>query len=140
MLSISDHIQIPLDEFEFTYARSGGPGGQNVNKVNSKAMLRWPIATSPSVPEPVRARFMEKYASRVTLDGDVILTSQKHRDQASNVEDCLEKLKEMLVAVATPQTPRRPTRPSRASVERRTEAKRENAIKKQQRRRPDTDY
>jgi ribosome-associated protein len=139
MLSIGDNIQIPLDEFEFTYARSGGPGGQNVNKVNSKAILRWNISASQNLPEPVKARFLEKYASRVTLDGDLIISSQKHRDQPSNVEECLEKLKEMIASVAVPPTPRRPTRPSRAAVERRTEAKRENSMKKKQRRRPESD-
>ena len=56
MLVINDRLSIPLSEFQFDYARSGGPGGQNVNKVNSKVLLRWNPATSPSLPEPVRER------------------------------------------------------------------------------------
>jgi ribosome-associated protein len=139
MLFVSPRVKIPLSEIQFTFARSGGPGGQNVNKVNSKAVLRWPVVSSPSLPWDVRARFMTQYGSRLTLEGELIITSQKHRDQASNVNDCLEKLKQLLMSVATPPVPRRPTRPTLGSEIRRTETKRVNAIKKQQRRAPEID-
>lgn len=134
MISIPPNIVITADELEITYARSGGPGGQNVNKVNSKAVLRWSVATSPSLPEDVRARFIEKYQSRLTTDGELILTSQRHRDQASNTSDCIEKLKKMLEAAARQPTVRRPTRPSLSSKIRRVDEKRENSRKKHQRR------
>jgi ribosome-associated protein len=136
MLSINRRIQIPLSELQFTFARSGGPGGQNVNKVNSKAILRWPVVTSPSLPEDVRARFLQKYSHRLTGSGDFILTSQKYRDQDRNIDDCLEKLREIIAAVATPPVPRRPTKPSHASKQRRVQAKREISQKKQVRRPP----
>ena len=136
MLSITPRIQIPLAEFEFTFARSGGPGGQNVNKVSSKAVLRWSVVISPSLPDEVRARFIDKYASRLTLEGELILTSQRHRDRSRNVDDCLEKLRNMVAAVSERPTPRRATKPSRASKERRVEAKRETSEKKQRRRPP----
>jgi ribosome-associated protein len=134
MISIPPSIEIPEDELEITYARSGGPGGQNVNKVNSKAVLRWSVVTSPSLPEDVRARFIEKYQSRLTTDGELILTSQRHRDQASNTSDCIEKLRQMLEIAARKPTVRRPTRPSLGSKIRRVDEKRENSRKKHQRR------
>jgi ribosome-associated protein len=101
--------------------------------------LRWPVVSSPSLPWDVRARFMAQYGNRLTTEGELIITSQKHRDQATNVEECLEKLKQMLVAVATPPIPRRPTKPTLCSQIRRTETKIVNARKKQQRRAPDID-
>jgi ribosome-associated protein len=139
MLTISPRIQIPLEEFDFSFARSGGPGGQNVNKVNSKAVMRWAATTSPSLPEDVRRRFVTKYTSRLTAEGELIVTSQRYRDQSSNIEDCLEKVREMLVTVAVAPVPRRPTKPSRAANIRRTEEKRDHSRKKQQRRAPQAD-
>jgi ribosome-associated protein len=139
VLNVSPVIQIPLSELEFTFARSGGPGGQNVNKVNSKAILRWAILESPSISEEVRSRFLSKYAKRLTSDGILILVSQRYRDQPSNCDDCLEKLKEMLAAVAVRPIPRRATRPTLGSKKRRVEAKREKSVKKQGRRRPGDD-
>lgn len=139
MLVITPSIQIPREELEFTFARSSGPGGQNVNKVNSKALLRWPVVATPSLPDEVRTRFLAKYANRLTSEGDLILTSQKYRDQGRNIDDCLEKLREMIAAVVARPTVRRPTKPSRGSQRRRTADKRENSQKKQQRRPPSPD-
>lgn len=136
MLTVSATIQIPDNEFEFTFARSSGPGGQNVNKVNSKAVLRWSPTASPSLPDDVRQRFLSRYASRLTTAGELILTSQMSRDQNRNVEDCLARLKEMLLAVTRKPVARRPTKPSRGSHRRRLEAKRIQSAKKRHRRRP----
>lgn len=134
MLAVTSRIQIPREEFEFTFARSSGPGGQNVNKVNSKALLRWPIRSSPSLPEEVRTRFIERYRSRLTESGDVLISSQRYRDQARNVDDCLEKLREMILAVVQRPKTRKATKPSRASQRRRVEGKRQQSEKKQGRR------
>src|SRR5215213_4130575 len=79
MLRINDRISIPLAEFRWDVSRSGGPGGQNVNKVNSKVLLRWAPATSPSLPEPVRARLLAALASRLTRDGELLVASQRSR-------------------------------------------------------------
>ena len=133
-LSVNSRLQIPLSEFEFTYSRSSGPGGQNVNKVNSKALLRWPVRTSTSLPEPVRQRLLSRYGNRITAEGDLLISSQRFRDQARNVDDCLERLREMLVLAATPPTRRKRTKPTRASIKRRLENKRHKSEKKQGRR------
>ncbi|HWB08517.1 MAG TPA: alternative ribosome rescue aminoacyl-tRNA hydrolase ArfB [Pirellulales bacterium] len=133
-LTVTNSLRIPLDEFEFTYTRSSGPGGQNVNKVNSKALLRWPVRTSPSLPEPVRQRFLSRYSNRVTAEGDLLVSSQRYRDQAKNIDDCLSKLREMLAEVAAPPVRRKRTKPSRASIKRRLENKRRTSDKKRGRR------
>src|SRR3954452_10407453 len=88
MLTVNDAITIPDTEFDWTYARSGGPGGQNVNKVSSKAVLRWDLWASPSVPPHVKDRLVALNRRRVTTEGELILTSQRYRDQDRNRQDC----------------------------------------------------
>jgi ribosome-associated protein len=133
MLAVNSRIAIPDEELRFTYVRSSGPGGQNVNKVNSKAVLRWCVAANTSVPADVRYRFTAKHRSRLTVDGEIIVTSDRYRDQGRNTADCLDKLREMLLEVADPPKKRRPTKPSRAARERRLQAKTEQSAKKQSR-------
>lgn len=134
MLNVNEQIAIPLTELNFSFARSGGPGGQNVNKVNTKATLRWGVADSPSLPEGVRQRFLEKYKRRITTEGELVLSSQRFRDQGRNVADCLDKLRELLLEVATPPKRRKKTKPSRAARERRLQQKSRQSEKKQRRR------
>jgi len=130
---------IPERELVFTFARSSGPGGQNVNKTETKATLRWAVLSSPSLPADVRARFARSFATRITTDGVLVLSSQRHRDRLRNIDDCLEKLSVMLRSVATPRRKRRPTRPSRFAVEKRIGAKKRRGSAKSARRRPAED-
>ena len=126
-------LRVPARELTIRFVRSSGAGGQNVNKVNTKAVLRWPASSSRALPADVRARFAERFANRLTVEGEIVLTSDRHRDQGRNVADCLAKLDAMIDAVATPPKPRKKTRPTRGAVERRLEGKRVRADKKRQR-------
>jgi ribosome-associated protein len=134
MLIVTSRLQIPMREFTFTYARSSGPGGQNVNKLSTKAILRWPMRTSKSLPDAVRARFLAKYGNKLTTDGDLLITSQRTRDAGRNTADCLEKLRRMLNMVAEPPKTRRPTKPTKSSIHRRLEQKKHQSGRKKQRR------
>lgn len=136
MLVINERLSIPLSEFQFDYARSGGPGGQNVNKVNSKVLLRWHPATSPSLPEAVRERLLILVANRLTTEGDLLITSQTSRDQSRNLADCLDKLRVIIIKAANPPKPRRPTRPTLGSKIRRVEDKSRRAKTKEGRKEP----
>lgn len=139
MLEVTPTIQIPLDEFAWSFARSGGPGGQNVNKVASKAVLRWNFDGTTQVPEVVKERFRRLFGSRLTTEGELVLSSESTRDQSRNREDCLEKLADMLRAAATPPKIRYATRPSRASKRRRVADKRRTSETKATRRNPKSD-
>jgi ribosome-associated protein len=123
-------------ELRFSYARSSGPGGQNVNKVESKAVLRWDVARTRAIPADVRARFLARFAKRITREGELVLACQRYRDRERNVADCVAKLQAMLAEVAAAPKPRRPTRPGRGARERRLEEKRRAARKKAERRAP----
>ena len=136
MLMINDKISIPLREFQFTYSRSPGPGGQNVNKLNTKVTLHWKIDSSPSVPDDVKRRILKKYTRRINKRGEFFVTSHRFRDQGRNIADSLNKLRELILAAATPPKKRRKTKPSKRSKERRLESKRRNSDKKQSRKPP----
>ena len=137
-MDVADGLHIPDDELVFTFARSGGPGGQNVNKVASKAVLRWSVAANTTIPTAVRDRLRQQQANRITVEGELVIQGQRYRDQPRNVEDCLERLRAMVTLAQHPPTPRRTTRPTRGSKRRRLEDKRANSERKQQRR-PDAD-
>ncbi len=139
MLEITPTLAIPDDEFEWSYARSGGPGGQNVNKVASKAVLRWDIARNTSIPADVKARLAQQQKRFFTIDAGVIITSQRYRDQERNREDCLEKLKAMIVQATFVPKPRKKTRPTRGSQRVRLQDKKRRGAVKRDRQRPSGD-
>jgi ribosome-associated protein len=134
-LWVSDTLRIPFYEFDFKYARSSGKGGQNVNKVNSKAILSWAPMASPSLPPDVKERFVQKFTGRLSVDGLLQIQSERFRDQPRNVADCLEKLRQMILAVAVAPKKRKVTKPSRAAKARRLESKRRHSERKSSRRR-----
>jgi ribosome-associated protein len=134
MLEVNQHIRIPLEEFTWSYVRAGGPGGQNVNKVASKAVLRWPVAASPSLPDDVKARLRAQQARRVTGEGELVISSQRFRDQDRNRQDCLDKVKDMVLQAAAVPKARKKTKPSRGAKEARLrEKKRRSGVKAERR-------
>ncbi|MBI1918182.1 MAG: aminoacyl-tRNA hydrolase [Planctomycetes bacterium] len=135
-MDITDTITVPDDELHFTFARSGGPGGQNVNKVASKAILHWNLTANATLPAGVKDRLRASQRRRITIEGELVIQSQRFRDQAKNVEDCRAKLGEMVLEALRPPKARKRTRPSRASKERRLEAKKQQSQRKASRRKP----
>lgn len=139
MLEITPLLQIPETEFTWSFARSGGPGGQNVNKVASKAVLRWNIAASSALPADVKHRLAQQQPRFFTLDGELIIMSQKYRDQERNREDCLEKLRAIILQSLYVPKARKKTRPSRGAKKRRLHEKKRRSDVKQNRRQPRDD-
>lgn len=134
-IRVSRRVAIPLEEIEFTYSRSGGPGGQNVNKVSSKTHLRWRMAvTGVRLPDGTLDRMKASYPSRFTNEGDILLVSQTFRDQERNRQDCVEKLVEMIRQCLQAPVQRKKTKPTRGSQIRRVEAKKRNSQRKESRR------
>jgi ribosome-associated protein len=134
LLDVTSRVRIPAGEIELSYARSSGPGGQNVNKVASKAILRWRPATSQALSEDDRFHVLRALAPRLTNDGDLVLASDRHRDQPKNVAAVLERLVDLLRAALLRPVSRKKSRPTRASKERRLTSKRARSETKRQRR------
>jgi ribosome-associated protein len=121
---VTPRLTIPAGELSFAFARSGGPGGQNVNKVSSKAELRWNPVQSGALREDDRAWLLERLGGRLTNDGTLIITSTLTRDQLQNREDAISKLALIVRAALDRPKHRRATKPSRASKRRRVADKR----------------
>jgi ribosome-associated protein len=136
VIRIDDRIEIDPDELHFEFSRSGGPGGQNVNKVSSKVVLRWKPGESHSLPASVRMRLLASLSPRLTNEGELLIASQRTRDRSRNVADCLDKLRALVLAAARVPTERRPTRPTLASRVRRVESKSRRSETKRLRREP----
>ncbi|HVG93360.1 MAG TPA: alternative ribosome rescue aminoacyl-tRNA hydrolase ArfB [Planctomycetota bacterium] len=133
-LEVTGRVRIPAAEIDLSYASSSGPGGQNVNKVASKAVLRWNPGRSVALSPEDRAFALERLAPRLTNDGDLVLSSDRNRDQPRNVEDVLERLRDLLRAALLRPRRRKATRPTRAARERRLHAKKARSETKRGRR------
>lgn len=133
MLPISANLTIPDNELAETFVRASGPGGQNVNKVASAVELRFDVARSPSLPEPVRARLLARRDRRLTADGVLVIQASRFRDQARNREDARTRLAELVRSALHVPKRRIATKPTRAAKERRLAEKKLRAKHKQTR-------
>ncbi len=127
---------IPGDELDFATSRSSGPGGQNVNKVETRVTLLFDLEASSSLNRDEKERLRERLASRINKEGVLRVVSQKHRTQKANREAATERFHELIADALTERPPRRRTRTPRAAKKRRLEAKRRRADLKRRRREP----
>jgi len=139
MIAITRDITLDPAEIEESFLRASGPGGQNVNKVETAVQLRFDIRHSPSLPAAVRARAERLAGKRLTKEGVLVITAARFRSQERNREDALARLVALLQKAAIPPTPRKATRPTLASKKRRLDTKAQRGRLKQMRRRPPED-
>ena len=120
MIQINEQLAIPEDEVTFTASRSSGPGGQNVNKVNTRVTLWFDVAGSPSLSAEQKQQLLTHLANRITREGVLQIVSQQHRTQAANREAAIERFVEVVGKALTRPKPRHKTRATFASKLRRT--------------------
>jgi ribosome-associated protein len=136
VIASTPEIRIPRSELTLQFSRSGGPGGQNVNKVESRVQLRWNVLSSAVLSEPVRMRLITNNRRRINADGELLITSSRSRDRLRNIDDCVCRLAELVLAATVVARTRRATRPTVGSRRRRLTEKRERSERKRQRRAP----
>lgn len=133
-MRVTDRWTVPAAELRERFSRSSGPGGQGVNTADTRVELSFDLANSPSLPESLRTRALERLAGRL-VDGVLTITASEHRAQLANREAARERLAALLrEAISPPPPPRRPTRPSRGAKERRLADKKRQSQRKRERR------
>ena len=134
MIHIKEGIDITGDEIRVTYSRSSGPGGQNVNKVNTKAAVQFDVKNSPSLPDGERERILRRLSSRISTEGVLRVESSRYRTQKANREAAVGRLVELLREALKRRTRRRRTKVPRSVRERRLESKKHRGERKASRR------
>ena len=124
-LPITDRIQIPNGDLSWSYARSGGSGGQHVNTTDTRARLHFSLSRCEVLHPAVKERLRAAHPSWITSDGDVVLTSDSYRSRQRNIDDVRTRLADAIRSVLRPPKPRRPTRPTRSSQRRRVDKKKQ---------------
>jgi len=136
MIRINDEVAIDDGELRFEFARSSGPGGQNVNKVETKVRLLFDVSDSSSLTADQRDRIEERLATRITKDHVLHVTSQRHRSREANRRATIERFAELLAEALEEDEPRVPTKVPKTQRKRRLESKRQRSQKKAMRSRP----
>jgi ribosome-associated protein len=133
MIEIGDGLAIPDEDVSFVTSRSGGPGGQNVNKLETRVTLRFDLTASPALTDEQKDRLRERLATRITRAGILHVTSQKHRTQADNREAAVARFVELLREGLREEAPRKPTKIPKAARRRRVDSKRRRGLRKKER-------
>ncbi len=139
MLQINDNLEIDESELDWEFARSSGPGGQNVNKVETKVTLKWVIEDSAALSDDEKRRLSEALAGRITKDGVLRVTSQRHRTREANRHAAIGRFIELLDGALEVRPPRKKTRVSHAAKRRRIEGKKRRGQVKRMRKPPGVD-
>lgn len=140
MLVITPDILIPEQELQEAFIRASGPGGQNVNKVETAVQIRFDVRTSPSLPQDVRERLLKIAANRITSDGVLIIEAQRFRTRERNRQDARERLQALILRATVPPKRRKKTRPpASVDLDRLEKKKRRGRLKRQRRSNPTDD-
>lgn len=139
MIEVTKRIALDDKELSFSFIRASGPGGQAVNKLSTAVQLRFDVRNSPSIPEHVKPKLAQLAGKRLTLDGVIVITAQRHRTQERNREDAVARLVELIREAAQPVIPRRATKPTKGSQTRRLEGKAKRSGVKSMRGKPGHD-